>query len=111
MTNCFEDDNQLIDPYTEDDNLLAFHSLEDVRVSDTDDQRKQSLGWDCGFFTSAGLLNPEELSKVNKGFKKSNPATRKDAKRPTKIGYCNCKIISYNYYNSSEIYLDIVFSY
>lgn len=33
---------------------------------------RKSLAWDKAFFTSEGVLNPEELSLVNKTFKKSN---------------------------------------
>ncbi|XP_021295407.1 uncharacterized protein LOC110424991 [Herrania umbratica] len=32
---------------------------------------RRSLAWDSAFFTSAGVLDPEELSMVNKGYKKS----------------------------------------
>ncbi|KAJ8766058.1 hypothetical protein K2173_020574 [Erythroxylum novogranatense] len=32
---------------------------------------RKSLAWDSAFFTSAGVLNAEELSIINKGFKKS----------------------------------------
>ncbi|KAM7272620.1 hypothetical protein ACFE04_027283 [Oxalis oulophora] len=32
---------------------------------------RKSLAWDQAFFTSAGVLNPEELSLINKGFPKS----------------------------------------
>ncbi|XVE99386.1 hypothetical protein REPUB_Repub03eG0193700 [Reevesia pubescens] len=36
---------------------------------------RRSLAWDAAFFTSAGVLNPEELSMVNKGYKKSETFT------------------------------------
>ncbi|KAK6228133.1 hypothetical protein SCA6_000473 [Theobroma cacao] len=32
---------------------------------------RRSLAWDSAFFTNAGVLDPEELSMVNKGYKKS----------------------------------------
>ncbi|KAH1030598.1 hypothetical protein J1N35_042772 [Gossypium stocksii] len=32
---------------------------------------RRSLAWDAAFFTSAGVLDPEELSLVNNGYKKS----------------------------------------
>ncbi|KAJ0752956.1 hypothetical protein HanPI659440_Chr09g0330261 [Helianthus annuus] len=92
MPNVFGDHNQhFIDISQEDDYLLSFHSLQDVRVSDNCASRRRSLlrkslGWDSALITSeAGLLNPEELVKVNKGFKKLNPTTQKDAKISTKI--------------------------
>ncbi|KAK6933307.1 hypothetical protein RJ641_036201 [Dillenia turbinata] len=31
---------------------------------------RKSLAWDSAFFTSAGVLDPEELSIINRGFKK-----------------------------------------
>ncbi|KAI3508641.1 hypothetical protein L1887_23650 [Cichorium endivia] len=33
---------------------------------------RRSLAWDSAFFTSAGVLNPEELYMINKGFNKAN---------------------------------------
>ncbi|KAE7996915.1 hypothetical protein FH972_001593 [Carpinus fangiana] len=36
---------------------------------------RQSLAWDSAFFTSAGVLEPEELSMINKGFKKFESLT------------------------------------
>ncbi|XP_022748490.1 uncharacterized protein LOC111298055 [Durio zibethinus] len=36
---------------------------------------RRSLAWDTAFFTSAGVLDPEELSMVNKGYKKSETHT------------------------------------
>ncbi|XP_024969575.1 uncharacterized protein LOC112508943 [Cynara cardunculus var. scolymus] len=32
---------------------------------------RKSLAWDSAFFTSAGVLNPEELFMINKGFKRA----------------------------------------
>ncbi|KAF8397632.1 hypothetical protein HHK36_016552 [Tetracentron sinense] len=34
---------------------------------------RKSLAWDSAFFTSAGVLDPEELSILNKGVKKAEP--------------------------------------
>ncbi|KAI3783438.1 hypothetical protein L1987_42520 [Smallanthus sonchifolius] len=53
------------DRFGDDDNLMAFQSLEDARIS--------------------GLLNTEELFMINKSFKKSDSTTQKDAKRSTNI--------------------------
>ncbi|XVE75324.1 hypothetical protein DITRI_Ditri12bG0085200 [Diplodiscus trichospermus] len=36
---------------------------------------RRSLAWDAAFFTSAGVLNPEELCMVNNGYKKSETQT------------------------------------
>ncbi|XWS75103.1 hypothetical protein CRYUN_Cryun01aG0056200 [Craigia yunnanensis] len=36
---------------------------------------RRSLAWDTAFFTSAGVLDQEELSMVNKGYKKSETRT------------------------------------
>ncbi|GMJ11942.1 hypothetical protein HRI_004863400 [Hibiscus trionum] len=36
---------------------------------------RRSLAWDVAFFTSAGVLNPEELSLVNNGYRKSETVT------------------------------------
>ncbi|GKE63034.1 hypothetical protein Tco_1513401, partial [Tanacetum coccineum] len=46
---------------------------------------RKSLAWDSAFFTSAGVLDPEELSMINKGFKeteskKPSQGTRKDTR-------------------------------
>ncbi|XP_021979608.2 uncharacterized protein LOC110875710 [Helianthus annuus] len=91
MPNVLGDHNQhFIDISKEDDYLLSFHSLQDVQVSDNCASRRRSLlrksfGWDSALITSEGLLNHEELVKVNKGFKKLNPTTQNDAKISTKI--------------------------
>ncbi|KAB2047120.1 hypothetical protein ES319_A13G023900v1 [Gossypium barbadense] len=36
---------------------------------------RRSLAWDAAFFTSAGVLDPEELSLVNNGYKRSEIVT------------------------------------
>ncbi|PPD68349.1 hypothetical protein GOBAR_DD34775 [Gossypium barbadense] len=36
---------------------------------------RRSLAWDAAFFTSAGVLDPEELSLVNNGYKRSETVT------------------------------------
>ncbi|KAK8611109.1 hypothetical protein V6N13_131172 [Hibiscus sabdariffa] len=36
---------------------------------------RRSLAWDVAFFTSAGVLNPEELSLVNNGYRMSETVT------------------------------------
>ncbi|XWS56473.1 hypothetical protein CRYUN_Cryun09bG0088400 [Craigia yunnanensis] len=36
---------------------------------------RRSLAWDTAFFTSAGVLDPEELSMVNNGYNKSETLT------------------------------------
>ncbi|XVF75493.1 hypothetical protein PTKIN_Ptkin13bG0191900 [Pterospermum kingtungense] len=36
---------------------------------------RRSLAWDAAFFTSEGVLNPEELTMVNNGYKNSEPLT------------------------------------
>ncbi|PWA90736.1 hypothetical protein CTI12_AA097510 [Artemisia annua] len=46
---------------------------------------RKSLAWDSAFFTSAGVLDPEELFMINKGFRKAEPkkpshGTRKDTR-------------------------------
>ncbi|XP_010253519.1 PREDICTED: flocculation protein FLO11-like [Nelumbo nucifera] len=46
---------------------------------------RKSLAWDSAFFTSAGVLDPEELSMINDGFKKAEthplPAIQEDMRR------------------------------
>ncbi|XP_050211050.1 uncharacterized protein LOC126661265 isoform X2 [Mercurialis annua] len=49
---------------------LHSESIEPARASGISNMRK-SLAWDTAFFTSAGVLDAEELSVVNRGFKKS----------------------------------------
>nr|POE89034.1 hypothetical protein CFP56_60428 [Quercus suber] len=55
-------------------------SLEAEKTSRTGEcNLRKSLAWDSAFFTSAGVLEPEELSMMNKGFKKphdSRPTPR-----------------------------------
>ncbi|XP_028061309.1 uncharacterized protein LOC114264793 isoform X2 [Camellia sinensis] len=47
--------------------LLFYESTQLGRASNL----RKSLDWDSGFFTSAGLLDPEELFAINKGFEKA----------------------------------------
>ncbi|XP_028120445.1 uncharacterized protein LOC114317854 [Camellia sinensis] len=47
--------------------LLFYESTQLGRASNL----RKSLDWDSGFFTSAGLLDPEELFVINKGFEKA----------------------------------------
>ncbi|XVF23713.1 hypothetical protein REPUB_Repub13aG0063500 [Reevesia pubescens] len=54
-------------------NGLPSESLAASRIGECIARR--SLAWDTAFFTSAGVLNPEELSMVNKGYKKSETLT------------------------------------
>ncbi|KAJ4979610.1 hypothetical protein NE237_010390 [Protea cynaroides] len=46
---------------------------------------RKSIAWDSAFFTSAGVLDPEELSIVNKGFGKAEaallPGIQEDVRR------------------------------
>ncbi|KAI4352886.1 hypothetical protein L6164_007095 [Bauhinia variegata] len=52
--------------------LLSAMSLEPEMKTRIDEcSVRKSLAWDNAFFTSEGVLNPEELSLVNQGFKKS----------------------------------------
>ncbi|XP_048421758.1 flocculation protein FLO11-like [Pyrus x bretschneideri] len=52
--------------------LLPSESLEPERTRRINRcSFRKSLAWDNAFFTSAGVLDPEELSIVNRGFKKS----------------------------------------
>ncbi|XP_038993189.1 uncharacterized protein LOC120116859 [Hibiscus syriacus] len=48
---------------------LPSESMAASRIGDCIARR--SLAWDAAFFTSAGVLNPEELSLVNNGYRKS----------------------------------------
>ncbi|KAF3433849.1 hypothetical protein FNV43_RR24952 [Rhamnella rubrinervis] len=71
----------------EEEILLPSESLESESESRFDkcDLRK-SLAWDNAFFTNAGVLDPEELSIVNKGFKKHEtrlPRIQEDVWRST----------------------------
>ncbi|GFZ14814.1 hypothetical protein Acr_24g0010040 [Actinidia rufa] len=93
------DQLQLIDFLSEDDFLVASplcNNLQDFRISDKlkntaeiieqSDRKlllsktmesgrasslRKSLAWDSAFFTSAGVLDPEELFTINKGFEKA----------------------------------------
>ncbi|KAM5556117.1 hypothetical protein ABKV19_023817 [Rosa sericea] len=52
--------------------LLPSESLEPERTRKFEScSYRKSLAWDNAFYTSPGVLDPEELSIVNKGFKKS----------------------------------------
>ncbi|KAH7537360.1 uncharacterized protein LOC107413673 isoform X2 [Ziziphus jujuba] len=67
--------------------LLPSQSLEpeSTNIIDMCDLRK-SLAWDNAFFTNSGVLDPEELSIVNQGFKKrgtSLPRIQEDVWRST----------------------------
>ncbi|XP_043703132.1 putative GPI-anchored protein pfl2 isoform X2 [Telopea speciosissima] len=48
---------------------------------------RKSIAWDSAFFTSAGVLNPEELSIINRGFSKAEipllPGIQEDVRRST----------------------------
>ncbi|KAJ4971315.1 hypothetical protein NE237_004414 [Protea cynaroides] len=48
---------------------------------------RKSLAWDSAFFTSAGVLDPEELSIINKGISKAEvpllPGIQEDVRRST----------------------------
>ncbi|XP_057485986.1 uncharacterized protein LOC130772276 [Actinidia eriantha] len=61
--------------------LLLSPTMESGRASSL----RKSLAWDSAFFTSAGVLDPEELSTINKGFEKAEaallPAIRKDIRK------------------------------
>ncbi|XP_059666118.1 uncharacterized protein LOC132311956 [Cornus florida] len=97
----------LIDILSEDDFLVASpfrdDTPEDFRLSDVIGQREQkllvssesmepgrainfrkSLAWDSAFFTCAGVLDPEELHIINKGFDKATthilPGIREDVR-------------------------------
>ncbi|XP_061999470.1 uncharacterized protein LOC133716831 [Rosa rugosa] len=56
----------------EEEILLPSESLEPERTRKFEScSYRKSLTWDNAFYTSPGVLDPEELSIVNKGFKKS----------------------------------------
>ncbi|KAK9075183.1 hypothetical protein SSX86_003504 [Deinandra increscens subsp. villosa] len=70
--------------------------LDDVNEGVWPEPKRSSLAWDSAFFTCAGLLDPEELHMLNKGFKKISP-TQKDDKRSkvaTKFGCTQSNAIS-----------------
>ncbi|GFY85389.1 hypothetical protein Acr_04g0001270 [Actinidia rufa] len=50
-----------------DRKLLLSKTMESGRASSL----RKSLAWDSAFFTSAGVLDPEELFTINKGFEKA----------------------------------------
>ncbi|KAL2334196.1 hypothetical protein Fmac_015409 [Flemingia macrophylla] len=56
----------------ENDQLLSCNYMDPETKTVTGEfNLRKSLAWDSAFFTSEGILNPEELSLLNKGFKKS----------------------------------------
>ncbi|GFY84581.1 hypothetical protein Acr_03g0013550 [Actinidia rufa] len=64
-----------------DRKLLLSQTMESGRASSV----RKSLAWDSAFFTSAGVLDPEELSIINNGFEMAEtpllPAIRKDIRK------------------------------
>ncbi|EXC19486.1 hypothetical protein L484_014116 [Morus notabilis] len=75
----------------EEEILFPSRSLEPKITSSVDkcDLRK-SLAWDSAFFTNAGVLDPEELSIVNRGFKNSGtylPGILEDVLRSNESNY------------------------
>ncbi|XP_042509709.1 putative GPI-anchored protein pfl2 isoform X2 [Macadamia integrifolia] len=60
--------------------------LETIREVNKCNMRK-SIAWDSAFFTSAGVLDPEELIIINKGFRKAVvpllPGIQEDVQRST----------------------------
>ncbi|XVF83305.1 hypothetical protein PTKIN_Ptkin16aG0476200 [Pterospermum kingtungense] len=62
--NIRDRDNELREP-----SALPSESLAASRIGECIARR--SLAWDTAFFTSAGVLDPEELCMVNRGYKKS----------------------------------------
>ncbi|XWS66119.1 hypothetical protein CRYUN_Cryun05aG0172800 [Craigia yunnanensis] len=66
--NIHDGDNEL-----KEASALPFESVAASRIGGCFARR--SLAWDTAFFTSAGVLNPEELSIVNNGYKKSETLT------------------------------------
>ncbi|XP_057475839.1 uncharacterized protein LOC130763841 isoform X2 [Actinidia eriantha] len=64
-----------------DRKLLLSKTMESGRASSL----RKSLAWDSAFFTSAGVLDPEELFIINKGFEKAEapllPAIQKDIRK------------------------------
>ncbi|TYH32940.1 hypothetical protein ES332_D13G024900v1 [Gossypium tomentosum] len=61
-------DNGLKEP-----SVLPSESMAASRIGECIARR--SLAWDAAFFTSAGVLDPEELSLVNNGYKRSETVT------------------------------------
>ncbi|KAF5467171.1 hypothetical protein F2P56_017025 [Juglans regia] len=54
----------------EEQKVVPFESLEAERTNGIcKSNLRKSLAWDRAFFTSAGVLEPEELSIINEGFK------------------------------------------
>ncbi|PON58520.1 hypothetical protein PanWU01x14_165510 [Parasponia andersonii] len=75
----------------EEEMLLPSGSLEPEVTSRVDkcDLRK-SLAWDSAFFTNAGVLDPEELSLINEGFKNLEthlPGIEEDVLRSTESNF------------------------
>ncbi|XP_058204666.1 uncharacterized protein LOC131318735 isoform X2 [Rhododendron vialii] len=54
-------------PKQREQKLLVSESMDPGRASHV----RKSLAWDSAFFTSAGVLDPEELCIINRGFEKS----------------------------------------
>ncbi|KAL5569241.1 hypothetical protein UlMin_025816, partial [Ulmus minor] len=75
----------------EEEILLPSGYLEPELLSRVDRcNLRQSIAWDHAFFTNAGLLDPEELSIVNKGFKNYDthlPGIEQDVSRSTESNY------------------------
>ncbi|KAL5801640.1 hypothetical protein ACOSQ3_033272 [Xanthoceras sorbifolium] len=66
--------------------MVACKTVEQERTSrNSEFYSRRSLAWDSAFFTSAGVLDPEELSIVNKGFKEfgadQNPGIEEKIRR------------------------------
>ncbi|GLT88909.1 hypothetical protein SLE2022_069170 [Rubroshorea leprosula] len=65
-------ENGVDKPEHREQKCLPSESLDPERTSTVGEcNPRRSLAWDSAFFTSAGFLDPEELSMVNRGFKKS----------------------------------------
>ncbi|KAK9282849.1 hypothetical protein L1049_011072 [Liquidambar formosana] len=70
--NPLEVENAADIPWQSKQGFLPFNSLEPDRPSRIEKcNLRKSLAWDSAFFTSAGVLDPEELFMINKGFKKA----------------------------------------
>ncbi|KAA3454068.1 Arginine decarboxylase 1-like protein [Gossypium australe] len=66
--NINDGDNGLKEP-----SALPSESMAASRIGEC--VARRSLAWDAAFFTSAGVLDPEELSLVNNGYKRSETVT------------------------------------
>ncbi|GLT70086.1 hypothetical protein SLA2020_421850 [Shorea laevis] len=65
-------ENEVDKPEHREQKCLPSESLDPERTGTVGEcNARRSLAWDSAFFTSAGFLDPEELSMVNRGFKKS----------------------------------------